>query len=76
MTPERIVSFCLPFFALASAWITGLVIRYFPGAPHLDRDQLTALMSVIATTALVAGFKWMHERSKQNLAKRPVPPVE
>jgi len=71
MTPERIVAFGMPIFVGLSGWIVGLIARYLPGAPHLDRDQLAALMGLGATSALVAGYKWMHERGKQNARKAP-----
>jgi hypothetical protein len=61
----RVVTVLTPFFAIAAGWLaswigksTGVVV---------DQGQLTVLMSLAATAALAAAWKWMqgwqqHER--------------
>src|SRR5579871_2161596 len=65
----RIVALITPFFALAAAWIAGVVTKIIPGVT-LDKSQIIALMVAAATSVLTAAWKWLQgwQQHEQNVA--------
>lgn len=53
------VAMITPFFALAAGWIAGVVATAVPGVT-LDKNQIVAFMVAVTTSALGAGYKWLH----------------
>jgi len=72
----RIVALITPFFALAAAWIAGVVTKIIPGVT-LDKSQIIALMVAAATSVLTAAWKWLQgwQQHEQNVADRRSQPV-
>jgi formate-dependent nitrite reductase membrane component NrfD len=64
MSIERAVTLLTPVFAAVAAWLTGLIASKFPGLPHLDAAQVTALEIAGFVGAASAAIKWLHDRQK------------
>jgi hypothetical protein len=74
---NQIVVVLTPVFAFVAAAVAGWAARKFPGL-HLDGTQITALMVLIATSALTMAVKWLHgwqahEAALRAAARPPLP---
>ena len=73
----RFVTILTPVFAIAAAWLAGVVARHFPGV-KLDTGSITAFMS--AATISVAGiaWKWLEgwQRHEQRVSEGLAKPVK
>lgn len=59
MSTNRIVVLLTPIFAALSGWIAQLITEHFPGAPNLNREELTAVFITGAVAAITAAVKWL-----------------
>lgn len=57
---NRIVVLLTPIFAGLAGAVVQWVAIHFPGAPHLDDTELTAVFVAGATAAAAAALKWLH----------------
>lgn len=64
LSVERVVALLTPAFAALSAAGTGWLSRHFPGLPHLNPTDTTALMVAGATAGAGAALKWLHGRAQ------------
>jgi hypothetical protein len=59
MSPNRIVILCSPLFIALAGWLVQWVANNCPGAPQLDRTQLTAVFIAGATFAAAHVAQWL-----------------
>lgn len=69
MTANRLVAFLTPIFVGLAGYIVSWVAEHFPGAPNLDKDQLTALFVLGGLSAFGSAVKWLHgwQKHEENL---------
>lgn len=64
ITISRVAAVLTPFFAALAGWITTLAGRYLPGAPRLDKTEITALFIIGFAGAAGSGITWLKGLSK------------
>lgn len=68
MPVNRIVILLTPIFVGLAGYIAELASKYLPGAPALDKSQLTAVFITGAIAATTAVLKWLHGHQKAQVA--------
>ena len=89
LTPERVVLLLTPILAGLSGWLVQLIAQHFPGTPHLDEVELTAIFAAGVLAAVTAVWQWAKGRMAQNADRRmlemtqqtlppedPMPPIQ
>jgi hypothetical protein len=69
MTPNRIVILLSPLFIALAGWLVQWVANNFPGAPQLDKTQLTAVFLAGATFAAAHVAQWLHGWQRHELRR-------
>jgi hypothetical protein len=65
---SRVVALCTPLFVALAGYVATLALK-LPGAPVLDKGELTAVFIAGASAAGAAALKWLHGRSKHELQR-------
>ena len=71
------VAILTPFFALFAGWLAGVVANAIPGVT-LDQNQIVAFMVAVTTSALGAGYKWLHgwQQHEERVSEERAVPVK
>jgi hypothetical protein len=69
VTPNRVVVALSPLFIALAGWVVEWVANNFPGAPQLDKTQLTILFGAGATFAAAHIAQWLHGWQKHETRK-------
>lgn len=72
MTTNRIVIVLSPIFVGLAGWLVAWIAQHFPGHPHLDAGEVTAIF--IAGAAFAAGkvALWLRGWQKHEARKTPI----
>jgi hypothetical protein len=72
MTPNRIVILVSPLFVGLAGWVVAWIAQHFPGHPHLDAAEVTAVFIAGATLAAGKVALWLRGWQKHEAVRLSV----